>query len=79
MFHEYGHLRAGENRKGVASVSTTIELHKRPEVQAEMSGYGKSDPKEGEAEAYMEWHLTKGTTGNRAAKAYAQAFEWDYQ
>lgn len=83
MAHEYGHIRHLDRIAGYqndASATKLLEkgkaLFANPEVNAHLSKYGRSNHMEAFAECYSEWELTKGTTDNPAAQAYAKAFGW---
>jgi hypothetical protein len=42
-----------------------------------MSEYGRSDKRESFAEAFVEWHLTKGSTTSEAVSYFRKKYDWD--
>lgn len=74
MMHEYGHIRMAEQYP-MGSYSSRL-LFTRPAVRRTLSTYGQQNQQEAEAEAYLEWHATKGTTKHKAAKVYAETLAW---
>lgn len=71
--HEYGHhIEENKNNAGVSNA-----LFVSPGMRTSLSRYGSTNPREGYAEAFTEWHLTQGTTKNRSAQAYAKTMGWN--
>lgn len=69
--HEYGHQFDFSNRR-----SASVGLFENEKVRSNLSNYGKTMAQEGYAEAFAEWHLSKGETRNPAAIAYARHQKW---
>lgn len=72
--HEYGHIInfASKENGGTDQSSNALVEYMKPYA----SIYGNFAPAEGFAEAYAEWHVSRGTTSNLAAKAYASWERW---
>lgn len=85
MFHEFGHMVSYVNhdvsftaKKKFLINGKIRKIHEDKRVQKDLSPYGRTNPWEGYAEAFAEWHLSKGKTKNKAAKAYAEYEGWAY-
>lgn len=72
LSHEFGHTY--EFSKG--RDSSAKALFKDSRVSKYMSKYGDSNYHEAYAEAFAEWHISRGTTNNPVAKAYAKHEQW---
>lgn len=69
--HESGHqydFMAGRN--------SAKALYNNPAVKQHISKYGNTRKEEAYAEAFAEWHTSKGKTSNPAARAYAKHEGW---
>lgn len=69
--HEYGHQYDFSNKR-----SSARGMFETPQVKKQLSKYGNSVAEEGYAEAFAEWHASKGQTQNPAAVAYARHEKW---
>lgn len=69
--HEFGHQYDANNRRNGGRA-----MYENPEIKKTLSTYGKTIPEEGYAEAFAEWHMSKGQTDNPAARAYAKQEKW---
>lgn len=71
LTHEYGHQYDAQNKRSAAR-----GLFENNNVKQHLSTYGKSQAAEGYAEAFAEWHTSRGQTDNPAAIAYARHENW---
>ncbi|XVU22529.1 phage portal protein [Actinoplanes sp. CA-054009] len=69
LAHEYGHILDGTSDARSAELASEIG-------DAGMSPYGLKSPRERTAEAFAEWYLSKGRTGNEASIRYARELGW---
>lgn len=69
MAHEWGH--AVDDADGLEQMMAAFS-----DDSYALSAYGNASPREAYAEAFAEWYLTKGRTTNKAARYYAEKFEW---
>lgn len=69
--HEYGHMYDLNKGRGQGAA-----LFKNRQVNKSLSKYGQFINAEGYAEAFADWHVTKGQTNNFASNAYARHEGW---
>lgn len=69
--HESGH-----QYDFIAGRNAAKPLYKNKAIRKQLSKYGQKPAIEAYAEAFAEWHTTKGKTSNPAARAYAQHEGW---
>lgn len=85
--HEYGHSVYDRNvlgnygypstdSKALVYAGKARQLTRHPFVVDSMSFYGSGNDHEAFAEAFAEWHVSKGSTTNSAARTYAYTFNW---
>lgn len=77
LTHEYGHqVDFAKNYSEKTGKYKENVLLSDPAVRTALSRYGKTDPAEGVAEAFAEWHHSNGTTTNPAAVSIARHEGW---
>lgn len=75
MTHEYGH-HVDFSKHVVGDTHTASALYSNPAFKNALSKYGKKSAVEAYAEAFAEWHYTRGRTKNPAAVSMARSEGW---
>jgi hypothetical protein len=84
LAHEWGHVADPTDLSNPDSSSYRRAAAVHGDNIGALSPYGQSNETssavaEGRAEAFAEWYLTRGRTGNRAAQGYAAAYGWRWE
>lgn len=76
LTHEYGH-HVDFSKHVTGDTHKASPLYSDPAFKNALSTYGKKSPIEAYAEAFAEWHYTRGRTQNPAAVAMARSEGWN--
>jgi len=81
LAHEWGHARQmqiNQINNDASSASTQSLWNRAVDGKLGLSKYGQTNSKEGFAEAFADWFLSEGKSGNQATQTYAYDCQWSF-